>query len=138
MGSQRVGHDGAQARVALETWFYLLLGLEEKWHTWFFIQKMWWTLQCQLPSILDIEEWRKKWRKFPHFSFLLKKVKTLYAAHLTLWHFTSYEKQDKNINNFFVISIKNFFPLTQDEFLGIWFIFLGNRYNVQLKRQRLR
>lgn len=101
----------------------MLLRLEEKWQKWFF---------CSEDLGMDPTVWpaftfghtgvEKKTRKV---SILLlspkkKKWKCFMQLHLTLWRFTFY-------SFVFCKRISNFFPLIQDGFLGIWFIFLGNR-----------
>lgn len=52
-----------------ETWFPMLLKLRESDIRGFSVQKMWETLQCDLPSTLDMEEWGEKWERFPCNSF---------------------------------------------------------------------
>ena len=107
----------------------MLLRLEEKWHKWIFCSEDVMDLTVWPASTMNTEEWGKKGGKFPYCSFLLGK-RSENALCNSIWVYGV----SHSYSSVFCKSINNFFPLTQDGFLGIWFVFLGNRCNVWLKR----
>lgn len=49
-----------ESYIELETWFYMLLRLKEKWHKWIFSSEDVMDPTVWPASAIDIEEWRKK------------------------------------------------------------------------------